>query len=287
MNLSLSLSGRSLRKEFKELLSLLLFLVVTALLFRSWEFALIVTACLGFHELGHAAALTWFRVEYRIYFGVVGAWTWSRLEDRARLSQLANVYVHLAGPLFSLGLAFIALGLHYVWQPSSQHLMILANFSAQIGLLNLLPLGSLTDGGKVLRRTAVSVKSGRGNSLLMALMTAAVLSPLIYSILRLSWLGIFNLTPDLLGFTLIGVWMGASLLLEMRRGEVNSLVGGRLMTPRQVIFIMLLLWDMLAAMQLVVMTTPFWLAPQYVLGSLENAQALLNLVGLLLAGLLS
>lgn len=287
MNLSLSRSGRSLRQELKELLSLLLFLAVTALLFRSWEFALIVTACLGFHELGHAAALAWFRIEYRIYFGVVGAWTWSRVEDRARLSQLANVYVHLAGPLFSLGLAFLALGLHSIWQPPSQHLMILANLSAQIGLLNLLPLGALTDGGKVLRRTAVSVKSGRGNTLLMALMTAVILSPLIYSVSRLSWSGIFHLTPDLLGFTLIGVWMGTSFLLEMRRGEVDSQVGGRLMTPRQVIFIMLLLWDMLAAMQIVVMTTPFWLAPQYVLGSLENAQAFLNLVSQLLAGLLS
>jgi hypothetical protein len=320
-------SPRRVRDDLAGLFSLLIFLVVTAVLFRSWELALLVTASLGFHEMGHALALGWYRLDYRIHFGVVGAYTWSRLPQRAGLSHKRNSYVHLAGPLFSLVLALAALALHRLWQPESRHLLVLANFSAQTGFINLLPLGDLTDGGKVLRRMASSARRRRERLAILALGTAALVGPLLASAWPVWRWGWSALPEAAAGFVLIGFWLAASLLLELRRGagaaaeeqpaaenlpvEVQPAVqnlpavqnqagavmlpvtggaaaartpdrrhaggraDGRAMSAAQLVFFTLLLWDMLAALLLVILNTPFWLEPHYLIGSLQNLEMLL------------
>jgi hypothetical protein len=277
------------RQDLPGLFSLLLFLSVTALIFRSWEFALLVTASLGFHEMGHALALIWYRLDFRIHFGVVGAYTWSRAPERAALSQKANTYVHLAGPLFSLALALGALALHRLWQPESLHLLVLANFSAQVGFLNLLPLGDLTDGGKALRRMAHSAVRRREQLVILLLGSAALVGPLLASAWPV-WRGGLQALPNTAaGFVLIGIWLAASLVMELRRQQQKPAPGpvaaakitpaaGRPMTSRQLIFLALLLWDMLAALLMVILATPFWLQPSYVLGSLRNVELLLHFV---------
>ena len=268
-------TGR-VQDELPGLLSLLVFLAITAVLFRSWEFALLVTASLGFHELGHALALAWFRLDYRIYFGVVGAYTWSRLPERAALLHFSNSAIHLAGPLFSLVLALGAFCLHAVWQPDSRHLLVLANFSAQIGFLNLLPLGALTDGGKTLQRMALSSGRRRVRATMLLLSALGLIGPLLVICWQLLRAGGRELPATGAGFLLIGMWLAASLLIELRRGGPPDRAVRLLMRPRQVIFLALVMWDMLAALLLVILATPFWLEPSYVLGSLENITALLT-----------
>ena len=151
--------------DMPNLLSLLVFFGATGLIFRSLEFALVVTASLGFHELGHAAMLAWYGLDWRHHLRDCGRWTWSPQPDRERLTQFANVMIHLSGPLFSFLLALLALGVQAAWQPQDRHLLILASFSAQVGFLNLLPLGPLTDGGKIVQRMMASLgrRSAKAN----------------------------------------------------------------------------------------------------------------------------
>jgi len=271
MKMSLSLAAKRLdfRRELPQVLSLLLFLVVTALLFRSMEFALIVTASLGFHELGHAAALSWYRLDYRIFFGVVGAWTWSPSEERSRLSQLSNTYIHLAGPVFSLILSLAAMVLDLLWKPASSHLLVLANFSAQIGLINLLPVGVYTDGGKILRRMAMSVNMGKGKTTVLLLSGASVLAPALYAAWQMLQAGP-HLPASVLWLLLIGVWLVASVVSEMRGEGSPTFTALRPMKPLHAAFLILLIWDMLAVLFFIMIKTPFWLAPEYLLGYLEN-----------------
>jgi hypothetical protein len=264
-----------LRRDLPGVISMLVFLGVTAGLFRSWEFALIVTASLGFHELGHALAITWFRLEYRIHFGFVGAWTWTRGEDRAGLSQLANVYIHLAGPLFSLGLALAALTLDALWKPDSHHLQLLANFSAHTGFLNLLPLGIMTDGGKALRRMAISAGAGKGRTAVLLLSGAAVIMPAAWVLFVFARQGA-QFSDQLLGLLLIGAWLAAGVLAELRRSGPPVLEARRPMNLRQLAFVTLLIWDMLAVLFFVILSTPFWLAPQYVHGAIYNMAVVMS-----------
>ena len=172
--------------DMPNLLSLLVFFGATGLIFRSLEFALVVTASLGFHELGHAAMLAWYGLDWRITFGIVGAWTWSPQPDRERLTQFANVMIHLSGPLFSFLLALLALGVQTAWQPQDRHLLILASFSAQVGFLNLLPLGPLTDGGKIVQRMMASLGG--------ALQKRMAILPVFVTALMLAFYGLLEST---------------------------------------------------------------------------------------------
>lgn len=279
--------------DIPNLLSLLAFFSATALLFRSWDFALIVTASLGFHELGHAALLAYHRLDWRISFGPAGAWTWSPLEGRERLSQYANTAIHLAGPAFSLLLALIAVGLHSWLQPGDQHLLLLANFSAQVGFLNLLPLGPLTDGGKAVRRVIASVEAPARAwaALLPMLISAAAL--VLYTFAQVQHLASRPSAAVILSLLLIGFWLASSLVIESRVHErsvapdtgvpfafvpVTGSPAGAQMTNFQALIVLFAIWDLLALGMVLINATPFWLAPQFLLGSLQNMLAVLHLL---------
>lgn len=274
--LRIGLTRRALQ-DLPGLLSLLVFCGVTAAAFRSWEFALIVTASLGFHELGHAAAIAWYGMEWRISFGIFGACTWSPGAQRARLSHLANAVIHLAGPVFSLLFALLVLALNRLWEPADAHLLILANFSAQVGLLNLLPLGEFTDGGKIVRRMVASL-DGIPRILAQALpilLSAQIL--FLYTLAALPRQPGSHPAAFLISLLLIGTWLAASMLLEARR--TRPVDTSTPMRPGQVYLLTLVVWGLLAAGLVLATLTPFWLAPKYVLGSLENVVAMLRLVG--------
>ncbi len=268
--------------DIPNLLSLLLFLAATAVLFRSVPFALVVTASLGFHELGHAAALAAYGLDFRITFGVVGAWTWSPAPARARLSHLANAIIHLSGPLFSLLLALLALGLQVVWHPNDSHLLTLANFSAQVGFLNLLPIGPFSDGGKLVRRLIASLDgTPRALAVLLPMIVTAIML-VLYALLALPRLKNADPSPYFLGLLLVGLWMGSSLLIETRRREeISSPAPLQLsspMTPWQVYFLIFFMWDLLVLGLVITAATPFWLAPDLILGSLRNLAAVLQFI---------
>lgn len=267
--------ARRTREDVPNFLSLMVFFLVTALLFRSWEFALIVTASLGFHELGHAAALSYLGLEWRITFGLVGAWTWSPGAERARLSQLANAVVHLAGPVFSLLLALLALTMHALWHPVDEHLLTLANFSAQVGFLNLLPLGNLTDGGKIVHRMITSLdRPARAWAVLLPLLVSALML-VIYSLFQIPVMGEKSPAPFLLGLLLVGFWLASSLAITgqwrlARRKHPQWRSFGVNMTRQQAYALIVVVWVLLALGLIISAATPFWLSPEYLLGSLRN-----------------
>jgi len=255
--------------------SLLAFLFITALIFRSFEFALIVTASLGLHELGHAAALAHYGLDWRISFGVIGAYTWSPLRERAALSQLQNTSIHLAGPFMSLVLAILALAAHKVLQPEGQALLVLANFSAQVGFLNLLPAGSLTDGGKICNRLVQSLDiSGRKWAVAIPALAALPLL-VIYALVAALRIEPGGSRVFLFGLMLLAAWLGCSLLIEAlvtARRAVRPVppVVSSPMNTRQAYAFLIILWDMLLLYMLVIEATPFWLTPDYMLGLLQN-----------------
>lgn len=275
--------------DLPNLASLLLFLAITALLFRSVGFALVVVASLGFHEMGHAAVLAAYRLPFRIHFGVVGAWTWSPAEARLRLTHWQNALIHLAGPLFSVLLALLALGIHTFWRPSDAQLLTLANFSAQVGLLNLLPLGIMTDGGKIVRRIVDSLPSQRRgwSALLPMLLTvtlgAAYVLIAIPRTIATAWITA-NAIPFLLGLLLIGVWLGGSVLVESARrwntpalGPIDS-ARSALMTHAQVYWLLFGMWGLLSITLTIAVMTPFWLSADILFGSLRNIMAVIFLL---------
>jgi hypothetical protein len=195
---------------------------------------------------------------------------------------LANVAIHLAGPFFSLLLALVAFSLHQVWQLQDRRLLILANFSAQVGILNLLPLGGLTDGGKVVRRLVDSLdKRSRWLVVVLPVAVTAVML-VLYGLVESPGLSLPQLAPFLLSLLLIGLWLAGSLFLEAwtsaRRGKVKDvdLPPSQPITPRQAYFLILVTWDFLALFLILISVTPFWLEPKYVMGNLQNLSAVFD-----------
>lgn len=267
-------TARRALDDLPNLISLLVFVLVTAFLFRSWEFALLVAASIGIHELGHAALLAHFGLEWRISFGVLGAWTWSPQAGRARLSNLANASIHLAGPLFSLLFALLAIFLQGLWRPGDDRLLLLANFSAQVGFLNLLPVGDLTDGGKVVRRVVNSLdKSNRTWAMMLPMLVSAMMMS-VYALVEMPRLEGADHTPILLGL-LVGLWMASSMLIESRKARREGRTGR--MTQKQIYFVLLAMWAMLILGMGIAAATPFWLSPKYLIGTLHNVADVLRL----------
>ncbi|MBE0695784.1 MAG: hypothetical protein IH586_02570 [Anaerolineaceae bacterium] len=258
--------------------SLLVFFCATTILFRSVEFALVVAASLGFHELGHAAALAWLHLDFRIQFGLVGAWTWSSSAERAQLSHFTNTIIHLAGPLFSLLLALAAVGLHVIWRPDSGHLLILANFSAQVGFFNLLPLGPLTDGGKALRRVSAALEGTLRLRAVLLLIVVTVGMLVMYGLVVLPEISVETGRSFLFSLVLVGFWLASSLLIQTLHPEPETPLPIQPIKPHQVYLLILLIWDILTFCLVVMSATPFWLAPQYVRGYIDNITWVVTLV---------
>jgi hypothetical protein len=280
-----SVPGRSTfvqqaRADLPNLFSLLAFLLITAGLFRSWEFALIVTASLGVHELGHGLVLAHFRLDWRISFGLVGAWTWSLAAQRRRLSHLANSAIHLAGPAANLLMAFTALALHRTLMPQEDHLPLLASFNAHVAFLNLLPFGSLTDGGKVVRRLMISQRGRRRAWGLLLPLLLTLLALAIYILGELPGATGTDPAPVLLSLLLVGAWLTGSMLVERRMGPPvwHEFAAPQPLTQRQSAWLLLVLWNLLSLSMLLIARMPFWLAPKYLLGTYQNLVDLLKLL---------
>lgn len=265
-------------EELPDLLSLVLFWGATVFIFRSWEFGLFVTASLGFHELGHAAVLRKYGLPYRIGFSWAGAWIWSPLEERRRLSHWQNGMIHLGGPLFSLVLALAALSLGRLFPGAGLRLGILANFSAQVALLNLLPLGGLTDGGKIMRRLVGSLKGDSRLAAMILPMAFTALLLIVNDLLALPRIKGVTASSYALCVILIGLWVGAYLMIEARRRPFAGDDPEQPMSPHQALGLIAVVWGMLILGLTITVVTPFWLAPDYVLGIYQNVIGLAHLL---------
>lgn len=118
-----------------------------------------ITISLAVHEAGHILMIRRIGIRWEFGFNHLGAWTRTPLKARRAIGQYANALIHLSGPLFSFLLSIGALAMVFVTSPVGGHFfwVRLANFSVLLGLTNLLPIGSLTDGGKLLTRLSASI----------------------------------------------------------------------------------------------------------------------------------
>jgi hypothetical protein len=250
------------------------FTLVAFFFLRSWEVAWIVMASLAVHELGHMLAARAMGVPARLGFSLMGAWTWTPLPQRAALSEAANTVIHLAGPGASLAYALLALLVHG-WlgtDGSGNYWLRLANLNALLCLLNVLPLGELSDGGKMVRRTLHSV-SPRARRLLLLLFAAL---PVV-----VAWsLIVLPLGPTrVLALAASVVWFGLALLRHNRIARERGGNRAGSMSGRQGILLFGGSLVLFAFSLTIVLVTPFWLTEGHALSIAYGFGHLLAYVG--------
>jgi len=250
-------------QEVRSLLSLLAFIVGVAFIFQSWEIAILITAALSVHELGHILAVSLFGIDWTTGFGVSGAWTLTPKDERNALNHFSNGVIHLAGPLFSLLYAFLALGIHWALGLSRDYWLRAANLSATIGLVNVLPIGRVSDGGKAIHRIFSSLDKRNERWLLPA--------PVLW-LLSLAWLVV--VTPDnwigTLTLGLIGLWFVAGLLRESLRDDPAEAASARAMTRNQGFLLISYMVILSLASTVMILLTPLWLTEDHVFGMLHG-----------------
>jgi Zn-dependent protease len=243
------------RKTLRLFGSMMLFVSGVALLFQNAVLALLITISLAVHEMGHVFALRLFGIESEVGFGVIGAWTRSSTRLRDVLGHLANSLIHLAGPVANLIFSLLALGLSTIWRVRAidGYLPRLANLNALLALFNLLPMGSMTDGGKVIERVFASLREDVENEVIWALV------PWLASLL---WL-IVLVRRDLvraISVLLIGVWFVVEVLIQKVENDPAASASPQAMRPRQAVGVLFITIGLLLASTFAVVAIPFWLA---------------------------
>lgn len=249
--------------EIRGLLSLLAFVLGIGFIFQSLEIGILITAALGVHELGHILAISLFGIDWEVGFGVTGAWTITPKEQRAALSHFHNGVIHLAGPLANQLYALLAAAAQWAfgWQPD--YWLRLANLSAIVGLLNALPIGRLSDGGKTIERIFSSLDERAERWLLPA--------PLLW-LLSILWLALvmpYNWT-GILAFAVVGLWFVLGLLRESLRDDPADAASPRAMTRNQGFLLASYMVILLSASTATVLLTPAWLTEQHIAGMLRG-----------------
>jgi membrane protease YdiL (CAAX protease family) len=232
------------------------FALVIYLLFQSWQIALLFTLSLGLHEIGHALVAWALGLELELGFGPLGAWMRTPLEQRQALGHFTNSLIHLAGPLLSLGIAIASLALSgLVRDPSSaQAWLRVANFNALLCVLNLLPLGDLSDGGKLVRRIFASASESYEQRLLAVSGAVPLAAAWILLTVRLNWEGI-------LALVIIVFWFALSMLSESKQDDPAAAHSKQAMSARQIGIITSVFVAALILSTILVLLTPFWLTP--------------------------
>lgn len=226
----------------------------TAALFRSWSLALIVTLGLAFHELGHIVAASYFGVRWELILNQFGVGTLTSLREREGLSQFQNSIIHLAGPAASLVLTLIMLeiGVFFADELPSVNWILLANFSALLALMNGLPFGGISDGGRFLKRLFASLPERLGSSTMIGLLTGLISSVWLLSVTGYELVGLGAIL-------LIGLWLVSHMLLESLRNDPSEAYSPKAMTALQSAILLGVLIGILLVSTIVILNTPFWI----------------------------
>jgi hypothetical protein len=246
------------RRAFHTLVSIVAFALAVAILFYSWQLAWMITAGLAFHELGHVMVLWALGIDWQIGFSGLGAWTRTPIQARRRLNHFWNSVIHLAGPVFSVLLALIAILIQLLAHPEQDYWLRLANFNALVAVLNLLPLGELSDGGKLLRRLFASVPVRVEDEMLALVGLVPLLFAMIVLALRFDW-------HKVLALLLIVVWFVVNVIVARRRDDPSEAYSPRAMSRRQAFGLLAIALAAFLAGIVFVLLTPFWLTEQHVL----------------------
>ncbi|MBD1584378.1 site-2 protease family protein [Pseudoalteromonas sp. S16_S37] len=130
----------------------------------SWQFAIMLVACLVVHEYGHVRAMQYFKIKtkgiYLIPF--VGGLA---VSDDKITTRWQDVVISLMGPAFGLITSILGVVLYYATE--LEIFAAVAVLSALLNLFNLLPILPL-DGGHVLKSISFSMRSWVGLLVCMA-----------------------------------------------------------------------------------------------------------------------
>ena len=252
-----TLAGTPWKRAFQTLSSIILFALAVAILFYSWQLAWMLTAALAFHELGHVLVIWTRGIDWQIGFSSLGAWTRTPLQARRRLNHFWNSVIHLAGPLFSLLLALVAFVIHLVARPDQDYWLRLANLNALLTVLNLLPLGELSDGGKLVYRLFASVPARVEDKMLGAVGLVPLFFALIVLSVSLEW-------HIVIAMLVIVVWFVVNIIAARRRDDPAAASCPRAMSAGQAYGLLGVALVAFVGGIVLVLLTPFWLTEQHV-----------------------
>lgn len=242
------------RSALRSVMVIILIAITTAVIFHSWSLAFVVTAALAMHEFGHILAAALNGVHWELIANPLGIGTLTPLSQRQRLSQFQNGWIHLAGPVASLFLALLATSLGGYLNatiPDSPWTQ-LANLSALLALMNVLPFGGISDGGRFLKRLFASLPER-----LRPPTVIGVLLGLLSSIWALSTAGYH--APGQLALLLIGLWLVVHMQFEAGAAEQGGEAAQRPMSLAGALFLLGVMLVSLLLSTIIVLNTPFWL----------------------------
>ncbi|TMP23826.1 metalloprotease [Pseudoalteromonas rubra] len=124
----------------------------------SWQFAVMLLACLVIHEYGHIRAMRYFGLKTKGIYLIPFVGGLAVSEDKLT-TRWQNVIISLMGPAFGLLASLVAVVLYYV--TGLEIFAGVAVLSALLNLFNMLPIVPL-DGGHVLKSISFSMRSWAG-----------------------------------------------------------------------------------------------------------------------------
>ncbi len=222
-----------------------------------------LTASLGLHELGHILAIWIQGVEWELGFGAVGAWTRSPLIERQALGHYRNSLIHLAGPSSSFLLALAALGMFFIMDGVVDRVywLLLINLNALLALLNFIPMGNLSDGGKFVRRLFASLPEKEERRLL------TMLVPSFFSWIMLLY-GLDLVRAASLGILVL--WLFIGMVIEATQDDPSEAESLKAMTSQQAGVLTGLVVMLFFLSTCMVIVTPFWLTEGAILTMAER-----------------
>lgn len=250
-------------QELRSLLSLLAFVLGVAFIFQSWEIAILITAALGVHELGHILAISLSGIDWATGFSISGAWTSTPKGERRALNHFTNAIIHLAGPLFNLIYGFLALSIPWALGLNRNYWLRAANLSATVGLINVLPIGRVSDGGKAIHRIFSSLDERNERWLLPAPLLWLLSLLWLVVVTPYNWIG--NLTLGL-----IGLWFVVGLLRESLRDDPAEAASPRAMTRNQGFLLISYIVILSLTSTVIILLTPLWLTEDHVFGMVRG-----------------
>ncbi len=237
-----------------------------------WDarYALLPLAAISVHMLGHIDAFVRFRLPWKLNNRGLTAKT----ENGHNSESFRHLLIYLNGPISNVSFALLMVALNLLISPEHEFLLMLANFSAFIGIINLIPVGRL-DLGQLLEQV---FRLGR-------FLRFVVYLEVIFSIglLGISLYSNSNLT---LNISLVLLWLGLQMFQKDKRSEVEGKELG-LLSFHQVVFLLILSMVTLGLGLVVVSNTPFLVDVDLlsgISGSLLAEQGVSDLFGIILIG---
>lgn len=183
------------------------------------EMALIVTLVVSCHEAGHLFAIHRFRLKLQKVFFLPFFGAKSQIDKNERVSDAAEGWNAIMGPVFGAILAFLAF---VIWRFTGQKLFAITCLVAALAsLLTFVPVFPV-DGGRVIRVCTHALSAGVG-LLVFVLITAACAVPLVVFSVRLIRTGLraLNLASSsfaaLVGILFILICMAFFAYKEIRQ----------------------------------------------------------------------